>query len=161
MPAPLAAMAPVLYLLGCDVFPLLLSVWQISLSFLHLSLENPESSASLCPTQPLDASNLICQSEPTGDRVLQCLKCRVRILMQTILGSQIDITQAATHSYRLAHRLHAWVVNGCFSTPISCVAHSIALNSRDKMCKSMSTYFSYSSESEACCVLQWSPSPGE
>lgn len=109
----------------------------------------------------IGCQQLYLQSEPTRDRVLQCLKCRVRILVQTILGSQIDITQAATHSYHLAHRLHAWVVNGYFSTPKSCVAHSIALNSRDKMCKSMSTYFSYSSEPEACCVLQWSSSPGE
>jgi hypothetical protein len=61
-------------------------------------LRNLKSPASVCPAQPLAASNFSYHSEPTGGSVPQYLKCEVWILVQTILGTQINIIQAVTHS---------------------------------------------------------------
>jgi hypothetical protein len=50
---------------------------------------NPKSPDSVCPAQPSATSNFIYQSEPTGDRVPQCLTCRHAFLYKQFGGPKL------------------------------------------------------------------------
>jgi len=73
----------------------LLCAWWISSSFSFLGplTGNPKSPASVCPSEPLAASNFIYQSKPTEGRVAQRLLCG-HVDPGVILEAQINIIKA-------------------------------------------------------------------